>query len=309
MRCILLIVVIVGMCSGVDELPQLVPSMIHGQWQWTGLYGLEDGTAVILAMGEKAGARVDLGPGRRPTVRSVTVDDRGRLSDGSQLTDLARMLSEPAMPLLARWVRMSHSDGIESQVVTVPLPVRADDPLRSVLRAHQASLLTMVTDWMVMSGGDARSVTIAEPLPTGTWRWEEEALTEVTWWSADLISTLDWRWADTGGAHPNTYLHAHTWRRSGQVWRPISLEDYLGPAEQWRARVTQAVVDDLVRQQAGWYKSDSPFSRPAESSLLRVWSIAGDGLVVSFPPYEVGPYCDGICQVRIPWAVLGRDRP
>lgn len=306
---IVVVVVIAGWCSGADAVPWPIPSMREGQWEWAGLYGSGDGNAVVLTMGKKAGTRVDLGPGRRPVVSEVTVDAEGGLSDGSRLSDLARAITKPNMPLMARWVRVSHSDGIESQTVTVPMPIKVDDPFRAVMRAHQMDRLTLIREWMTLTDGDSRSVPAKDPLPTYQWCWTDDILTEVTWWSSDLVSTLDWQCSYTGGVHANTYLQGHTWRRSGQSWKQLTLDDYLGPVPDWRPRAIKAVVDDLVRQEAGWFKAGQITRRPEGDELLLVWSIAGDGLVISFPPYEVGPYCDGVHQVRLPWAVLGREGP
>lgn len=306
----LVVLLAVGMAWAADQQPAPVPSMYPDAWVWSALYGNDDGTAVVLAMAPATGTRVDLGIGRRPVPATVTLAADGRLSDGLQIQDHARRIAQPALPLLARWVRATRSTGFNSVSVTTPIPERFDDPRRPILMEHQARLVADALAWMEPQDDKPQHAVAEEPLPPFTRRFTDDTLTEVTWWSADLVSTLDWRVYYSGGAHANTTLTSHTWRRDASgTWRLITLDDLLGPAVTWKAAAQQAVVADLVRQQAGWYDGDSVTFRPADDLLLRVWSVAGDALVISFPPYEVGPFSQGVFQVRIPWKTVGRDHP
>lgn len=310
MRLIALLVVVCWAAAAAEDGPAPVPSMYPAAWTWAALYGQADGTGVILALSATAGARIDLGGGRRPVPTAVSVDPEGRLSDGIRIEDHARRIAQPDLALVARWVRAIRTDGFDTLSATVPIPERVGDPLRAVLLDHQAQLLAQAIAGMEPSDDSGRAAPAEEAMPPYTWRYSDDTLTEVTWWSADLVSTIDWRVAYSGGVHANTYLLGHTWRRDGAgMWRLITLDDLLGPSTTWKPIVLRAIVDELVRQEAGWFVDAAPSLRPTDDRLLRVWSVAGDGLVMSFQPYEVGPYSQGVFQVRIPWTTLGRERP
>jgi hypothetical protein len=81
--------------------------------------------------------------------------------------------------------------------------------------------------------------------------------------------------------------------------------DLFGEAGPWRQQLVDAVTKDLIRQGAGDY-TDAEYAaaRPTAERLLKTWNIAGDGLIFSFAPYEVGSYSQGPFQVSVPWASL-----
>ncbi|MBN8523937.1 MAG: DUF3298 domain-containing protein [Planctomycetes bacterium] len=311
MRCLILVCLVVCGWSAVsDDGPFPVPSMRPQAWQWAALYGNGDGSAVVLAMADRTGERVNLGVGHPARTVSVSIDAAGVLSDGLQVLDHARRIATPDMPLVARWVRVARDTGFESISVTVPIPERRDDPLRAVFIGHQAAMLREAQEWMEPTTDSPRTVPAEEPLPPFSWRYTDDRLTEVTWWSADLVSTLDWRVYYSGGVHANTTLAGHTWRRDAAgAWQLLTLVDVLGAEATWRPAVLRAITDDLVRQQAGWYTSGDSGLQPADDALLKVWSVSGDGLVFNFAPYVVGPYSEGVFQVRVPWRQVGRERP
>jgi hypothetical protein len=236
--------------------------------------------------------------------------DIGRLDDGATLQDHGRRLVGPDLPLVARWVRATRNDGVDDIAVTVPIPVRVDHPMRAILLEYQHQTIARWTEEFSETPDSGRVMPREEPLPMGSWRWRTHTLLELTWWSDRLVSGLEWRVAYTGGAHSNTYLRGHAWRLGHDgAWRAATLTDLLGDASVWREDANAFIVADLKRQMAAWFVQEEPPIRPADKDLLEVWSVADDGLVVSFAPYIAGPYSQGVFQVRIPWAKLGMFRP
>jgi hypothetical protein len=236
--------------------------------------------------------------------------DVGRLDDGATLQDHGRRLVGPDLPLTARWVRTTRNDGVDNIAVTVPIPVRVDHPMRTILLAYQHRMMAKWTEDFSETSDSGRVMPREEPLPMGTWRWRSHTLMELTWWSDRLVSGLEWQVAYTGGAHSNTCLRGHAWRLgSDGAWGVATLTDLLGDPSVWRDNANAFIVADLKRQMAAWFIHADPPIRPADEDLFEVWSVAGDGLVVSFAPYIAGPYSQGVFQVRVPWAELGAFRP
>lgn len=133
--------------------------------------------------------------------------------------------------------------------------------------------------------------------------------------SPKTISYIYTVYTFTGGAHGATNIHPITFNEELQYLSPERiLPDSL------LAKVSALCYDDLARQKKERLKSSGMSEKEIDASIKdNSWLIEGtnptrdnysnvwydgDDMVVSFGQYQVGPYVEGIYEVRIPMSKL-----
>lgn len=138
------------------------------------------------------------------------------------------------------------------------------------------------------------------PLPSGF----AEYLTvryEIPYLTADIVCVRLRFETYTGGAHGMSYTRVLNARLGdGTV---LSTTALFRDAQQGLTMLSQYCAADLQRQYGADYESLKPFvddgTAPVEENYANV-SLEPGFLVVSFDPYQVGPYAAGPREVRIP---------
>jgi hypothetical protein len=102
----------------------------------------------------------------------------------------------------------------------------------------------------------------------------------------------------SGAAHPNQYavsLNLDIGR--GKV---LTLSDLFKPGSDYLKLISEACIQDLKKQARFEWDSGA---LPKEENY-RSWNITGDGLLISFDPYQVASYAMGPQSVTLPYASL-----
>jgi len=112
--------------------------------------------------------------------------------------------------------------------------------------------------------------------------------------------------ADTGGAHPNTYYHTFVFDRSGHSLAIddlfVSGSDYLGRLSQEATKQVTAELGkrlDMNPENAIFAEGLSP-----TADNFKNFFVEDDTLVILIPPYQAAAYVAGTFEVRIPLASL-----
>jgi hypothetical protein len=236
--------------------------------------------------------------------------DTGVLMDGTtaiaHFADAGRsLIATTNLLLVARWVHLSAVNELDDWTSEVPVPVDPSLPLHDVLLAFAKTQLPEECGGIATD--DPRSMPSNNPLVTRESQFFDHSWSTVTCWTPGVVSLLISSWNYSGGAHTNGSSSAITWYccPDGKTWRRAELTDLFGPDGAWRQRIIDAVIADLIRQHAGWFEDARYIPvRPAASTMLRCWNVAGDGLVITFEAGEAGARCQGTLTARIPWASL-----
>ncbi|MEM9556607.1 MAG: DUF3298 domain-containing protein [Acidobacteriota bacterium] len=130
-------------------------------------------------------------------------------------------------------------------------------------------------------------------------RWASEKTIEVVERSPRVVSLRLDEYANTGGAHPNSYT-AYT-SLDPSTGRIYTLDDVLRddtlPRLEELAEAAFRTARDLEPgvslNAAGFYFDNDTFALAAN------WAILGDSLVIHYNPYEVGPYVLGPTEITL----------
>jgi hypothetical protein len=120
---------------------------------------------------------------------------------------------------------------------------------------------------------------------------------EVMYCDGDMISILYTHNSWTGWFHSIQLYSARTYYWDGNGLRELAAGDMIA-TNGWAA-VTKLCVEDLGRRGAFW-ASDAQF----DAQHPPVMNAAPSGLVVTFAPYEVGPYMQGTWTVVLPYVAV-----
>ncbi|MDX6612070.1 MAG: hypothetical protein QOD75_1256 [Blastocatellia bacterium] len=111
-----------------------------------------------------------------------------------------------------------------------------------------------------------------------------------------------------GAAHPNSYTEAINYDLKNG--RPLKLAELFQPTAAYLKVLSAYCIDDLKKQA----KAQGAGAAPTENWIqtgaapkpanYRSWTITRKGLVITFDPYQVGPYAAGPQYVTIPHAAL-----
>ena len=124
---------------------------------------------------------------------------------------------------------------------------------------------------------------------------------EIPYLTRDIISVRIRFQTYSGGAHGMSYTRVLNVRLSDGS--TIDTEDLFKDAKQGLKWLSQYCVTDLKRQYGADYEGLKSFvdhgTAPTADNFTSV-SLEPGGLLVSFDPYQVGPYAAGPREVRIP---------
>jgi hypothetical protein len=310
---LLLIVCFLASLTADEQRDESVPSPDPEDWSWAEIFTDQSGRASIVCVEEEHGKSpatlVELRPGFAPKARSVIFTDRGTLAaDGKEIAHFANLgrnlIGKNELHLVARWIRMRVDDHMDDWSSAVPLPVDSASPLRRLMKRFQSD--KSPKDPGILQDNDERGDPVTTAIPPADSHYFSHSACTVMCWSPNLVSVLDVGDEYSGGAHPNISLDSRTWIRAKVGgWQLATLNQLFGPDGPWRQEIIDAVLSDLKQHRVGWFSDPSYTVAIAEkATLLSQWNIAGDGLVISFEPYVMGPHSDGDIQVRLPWASL-----
>ena len=142
--------------------------------------------------------------------------------------------------------------------------------------------------------------------------------------SADVVAVAADGSLYTGGAHGQPLLARFVWLprqqrmltaqdllASPEAWRPVAdyIGEQLGAAAHTRAAADALEPADRDRLLGGALKSIDEGTQPRPENFAQFEPVqAADGRIAAlrfvFPPYQVGPYADGVQSVDVPAAVL-----
>ncbi len=126
-----------------------------------------------------------------------------------------------------------------------------------------------------------------------------EATYQVTNGTDGLLSVL-YTVADywSGAAHPNQYAHVLNYNLiAGQE---IVLADLFLPGTNYLQVISDYCVTDLNKRDRLMFEAGA---QPTTDNYQN-WNITPQGLLISFDPYQVGPYAMGPSTVSIPYGYL-----
>ena len=107
----------------------------------------------------------------------------------------------------------------------------------------------------------------------------------------------------TGGAHPNHWSFSLNFDRRNS--RELKLGDLFLPRANYLKAISDYAIEDLKKQQEDW--ADDEWIRtgagPAAENF-QSWNLTKKGLMISFDPYQVGPYAAGSFTVIVPFEKL-----
>lgn len=122
--------------------------------------------------------------------------------------------------------------------------------------------------------------------------------------SSKLLSVLFTISTYTGGAHPNSGFSSLCFDLDSGA--PLSLPDLFRKGTPWLKTISRHAISALQRQK--WQTGNPPpdieaGAGPAARNFC-FFALTGKGLLLAFPPYQVGPYVEGPRQVVVPFIVL-----
>src|SRR6266540_3875151 len=103
-------------------------------------------------------------------------------------------------------------------------------------------------------------------------------------------------------------MHSNWWYRTVTALRkPLTIlrfEVLFAPGSDFVARISTYAVDSLLKSHETF---DSDWVRRGagpDPDNFRDFNVGDDGLLLTFPPYQVASWADGPQQVTVPWAVI-----
>jgi hypothetical protein len=286
---------------------------------WTAMFGSATGAVIISADQTALPCFADfttLTPGKREQTRHGTITATGcalALDVWGHAGPTLGMLSDggnsfAGQPVVARWITMTSTNGIDDISTSVPVPIAYASALAVRCREVQARM---------MDPGyfqdPKRQPSATGPRPFYPECWWSRSGTTVTWWSAHLVSMIDDPEIYTGGAHENWEAHSFTWiLRADGSWSDLHLAD-LFTAPDWRQTLYRLTAEDLSQQVPDdliWAgRAKGRITDAQADAFFKTWTLAGDGLIIHFDPYDVDCFAHGEYDVRIPWSKLPALNP
>ena len=102
-----------------------------------------------------------------------------------------------------------------------------------------------------------------------------------------------------GAAHPS---HAsYTLNYNQATSKVLTLADLFKPGSKYLDIIAKYSTDDLKRQG----RLMIPEGATAKAENYQNWNLDRGGLLITFDPYQVGPYAEGPSEVFIPYTTLG----
>ncbi len=133
--------------------------------------------------------------------------------------------------------------------------------------------------------------------------------------SKSTLSYVYQMYADTGGAHPNTYYRTFTFDKTsgavlelGDVFLPNA--KYLQTLSEKSRSMLPPMIAKMVNLEVSAVDTDYIKSGTLpEADAFQSFYFEGNNLVLLFPPYQIGPYVLGMILLPIPTSELKDLRP
>jgi Protein of unknown function (DUF3298) len=124
--------------------------------------------------------------------------------------------------------------------------------------------------------------------------------------SESLVSLRCFVSAYSGGAHASLVAETFNFAVDGDTARPVGLDDLFLDPRVGRASVGEACLAELRTQEALWVTAGNVTD---VREMVDTFHVERGKLVVTFAPYEVGPFAEGEHVVEVPIASLRGLRP
>ncbi len=131
-----------------------------------------------------------------------------------------------------------------------------------------------------------------------------------TYQSSYTVSYLFQLYADTMGAHPNTYYRSFTFdKKTGKELELANLfkpgADYLGRLSTISRAELPSIIAERTQQAVSDVDTDDikDGTKP-EAASFQTFYLDGTNFVLFFPPYQIGPYVLGTTALPIPLSEL-----
>jgi hypothetical protein len=109
-----------------------------------------------------------------------------------------------------------------------------------------------------------------------------------------------------GAAHPNNFTIALNF--DVKKGKKLALADLFKPKSNYLNLLSTYCVADLKKQSKSKNDilSDDTIKSGAspKNDNYKVWAITKKGLLITFDPYQVGPYAAGVQYVLVPWTAM-----
>jgi Protein of unknown function (DUF3298) len=117
-----------------------------------------------------------------------------------------------------------------------------------------------------------------------------ESIAQVREWNDLIVARID-GYEYTGGAHPNSWVTTMVFEAA--TGDRVGLNDLLGGDY-------LAVLADAAQTQLADIEPYPEGIEPTERNFA-AWEPIDDGMLVTFQPYQVGPYALGLPTITVPW--------
>jgi hypothetical protein len=110
----------------------------------------------------------------------------------------------------------------------------------------------------------------------------------------------------TGGVHPSSSSVTYNFDLTAK--RELKLDDLWPPGTPYLRPLALSAIAALCADPAADYSMVTA-GASTHASNYKNWNLTRNGLIITFDPYQVGPYAAGTQQVYYPLAKLGDIRP
>ncbi len=136
----------------------------------------------------------------------------------------------------------------------------------------------------------------------GDWRKVESFYSvqyEVTFQSSEWVSILfTTSFYVAGAAHPGQDVHSENYDIA--LGKFFELSELFIPGSNYLEVISDYCIEDLNNQGVFiWEEGASP-----EPENFRTWNVKDEGILISFPPYQVAPGAAGLLSVMVPFEHL-----
>ena len=168
-----------------------------------------------------------------------------------------------------------------------------DEP--ALNRAIDAELTSLVDQFLPK----AREARREGPASTALAPWSFAVRCTPTYYRADAVSVVCKIDEYEGGAHPKQTAIALNFWPLGTA-QTFSVDHMFLPGKNHRKVISDLCIAALLRQKAQWVVD----GLTDVTKFLHTVNVTATGLLVTFDPYETGPYAEGFHEVAIPWERL-----
>jgi len=209
-------------------------------------------------------------------------------------TSASNATKEEAKPIpRVEWIALGPRDGVDVDVRYPHFVLEDASTSKAIDRAIDAEVEPVVEEFVREAKKTARDLAGATGLPP----WKLEMRCVPSFFQPKLVSVRcvasDYR----GGAHPMEHATASSFVLETGKATKFSFDAMFVQGSDYKKRLSDLCVAALQRQKAQWIVD----GMNDVQKLLHTINVTSTGLLVSFDPYETGPYAEGMHEVVIPW--------